>query len=223
MTSSASLVLPVEVVKFFGAIHAQADQELVFVKEPAPLAVEKNAVGLEGVFDPGTGFGVFSLGLNRVAEEIETRERRLTALPCDGDLGNLVGFEKLPDVGFVHLLRHPEIASRVAFLLLEEKAVSTAQIAGRTCRLRHDVKSLGGIGCESQRQTLCAPEVRQSWLISSLLVLDTINSELNFPQQSLCGNRDGPGSAPGGSSSGILTVLSGAGQIEFGVHYSPAM
>ncbi len=141
--SMASLVLPVGVVKFFGTIHAQADKEVVFMEESAPLVIEEDAVGLEGVLDPGARLLIFFLELHGPAEEIEPHQGRLASLPGDGHLRNLVGFEKLPDIGLVHLIGHPETTAGIKPLLLQEEAVVAVQIAGRTRRLGHDVKGLG--------------------------------------------------------------------------------
>ena len=143
--SMASLVFPVKVVKLFGTIQAEADQEFVLVEKLAPLVVEEDAVGLEGVLDLGAGLLIFFLKLHGSPEEIETHESRLASLPGHGDLRNLVGFEKLPDISLVHLIGHPEIASRIELLLLQEEAVVAVQIAGRTRWLGHDVKSLWNI------------------------------------------------------------------------------
>ena len=112
----ATPVLAVDIVELLGTVEAQADEEAVLVKEPAPIVVEENAVGLERVLDPGPRLLVFLLELDRSPEEIEAHEGRLPALPCDRHLGDLVGFEKLPDIGLVDLIRHPEAASRVQSL-----------------------------------------------------------------------------------------------------------
>ncbi len=101
---TAAPVLTVEVVKFFGAIHAQADQKTVLTKEPAPLVVKHDAVGLKGVLNPGVGPGVLSLEFNGVLKKIETHEGRLAPLPCDGALRNMVNLEKLPYISLVYLL-----------------------------------------------------------------------------------------------------------------------
>jgi len=45
----------------------------------------------------------------------------------------------------VNIIGHPEITAGVKPLFLQEEAVVAAQIAGRTRRLGHDVKSLGRI------------------------------------------------------------------------------
>jgi hypothetical protein len=58
------------VVKFLGAIQAEADQEVVLMKEPAPFVVKKNAVGLEGVLNPGAGLPKLFLKLSRPAEKM---------------------------------------------------------------------------------------------------------------------------------------------------------
>jgi hypothetical protein len=70
--SMASFVFPVEVVKFPRTIHAEADQEFILVEKLAPLLIEENTVGLEGVFDLRPGFLIFFLKFHGAPEEIET-------------------------------------------------------------------------------------------------------------------------------------------------------
>ncbi len=42
---------PVGVVHFLGAVHAEADEELMLLEEGAPFVVQHGAVGLHGVGD----------------------------------------------------------------------------------------------------------------------------------------------------------------------------
>jgi hypothetical protein len=139
--SMASFIFSVEVMKFLRTIHAQADKEFILVEKLAPLVVEEDSISLECVLDPGAGLCVFFLKFHGALEEIETHQRRLAALPRDGDRGDLMGFEKLPDVGLMYFIRHPEIASRIEFFLLQKEAVVAMKITGRTRWLRHDVES----------------------------------------------------------------------------------
>jgi hypothetical protein len=88
----------VGVVQVFWAVHAQADQEAVLAEEPAPRVVQEEAVGLEGVLDPGAGPGARELVPDRAVEEIEAGQGRLAALPGDGDRGGAVGREELLDI-----------------------------------------------------------------------------------------------------------------------------
>ena len=88
------------------------------------------------------GFCVLFLELHRAPEEIEPHEGRLSALPRHRHLGDLVGFEKLPDIGLVDLIRHAKAASRVEFLLFQEEAVVAVEIAGRSRGFGHDMEGL---------------------------------------------------------------------------------
>jgi len=143
--SVATLIFPVEVVQLLRTVHAEADQEFILVEKLTPLLVEENTVGLEGVFDLSAGLLIFFLKLHGAPEEFEPHESRLAPLPGDGDRGDLMGFEKLPDIGLMYFIRHPEIASRIETFLLQEETVVAIKITGRTRRLRHDVKSLWSI------------------------------------------------------------------------------
>jgi hypothetical protein len=119
------------VVKLFRAVHAQADEEIVLAKEPAPFVVEEYAVRLEGVFDHHARFAVFVLQFHGAPEKIESHERRLPSLPGNGDGGRPMRLEELPDESFVDLIGHSGIFTGlgVKLLLFEEKAVSAVQVA----------------------------------------------------------------------------------------------
>ena len=138
--SMPPLVFPEGIMKLFRTVHAQAYQEPVFAEETAPLFIKKHAVGLEGVFDNGTGLLVLFLQLHGTPEEIDSHERWLTALPGHGYPRLPVGFEKLPDIGLMHFIRHAKIAIRIKLLFLQEKTVRTVKIALGACRLGHDMK-----------------------------------------------------------------------------------
>jgi hypothetical protein len=64
-------------------------------------------------------------------------------LPCHSDLRDLMCFEELSDVCFMHLIRHAKIAAWIKTLLFQEEAVGAVQVAGRPRRLGHDVKCSG--------------------------------------------------------------------------------
>ena len=146
---AAPPVSPIGVVQLAGSIQAQPDQKLLVVQELAPLVVQKDAVGLEGVLHRHAGRRVLLLQLHGPAEEVDTHERRLAALPGDGHLGNLVRLDGLPDVGLEHLVRHPEGATRIQPLLLQEEAVGAVQVAACAGGLGHGMK-----GAESHRLIL---------------------------------------------------------------------
>jgi hypothetical protein len=138
----ASPVFPIQIMKLLGTIEAQADQKVVLMKELAPLVIKEDAVGLEGVFDACAGLLVPFLKLDRSPEEIEPHEGRLSALPRYRHLRDLVGFEKLPNIGLVDFIRHAKAASRVEFLLFQEEAVFAIEIAGRSRGFGHDMEGL---------------------------------------------------------------------------------
>ncbi len=123
-SSPACFVFAVEVMKFPWTIHAESDEEVILAEEPAPLVVKQDAVGLEGVFDVGPWFLVLFLELDGMPEKIESHKRGLASLPGNGNPGSPMEFQELADIGLVDLRRHPEIASRVEALLLQEKTVA---------------------------------------------------------------------------------------------------
>jgi hypothetical protein len=107
---------------------------------PLPLVAKEDTVGLEGVLNPGVGLLILLLKLHGPAEEIEPQEGRLSTLPRHRHLGGLMGLEELLDEGFVHLIGHAKITSRIKPFLLQEEAVVPMKIARRTRWLDHDVK-----------------------------------------------------------------------------------
>jgi hypothetical protein len=127
---AACFVFAIEVVKFPGTIHAKSYEEVVLAEEPAPFVVKQDAVGLEGVFNVGAGFLVLFLQIHGVPEKIESHKRGLAPLPGDGNPGGLVEFQELPDISFVDLCRHPEIAPGIELFFLQKKTVVAMEIAG---------------------------------------------------------------------------------------------
>ena len=118
-------------MRFLETVCTQADQEVILMKKPAPFVIQKNTIGLEVVFNTGARFFVFILKLQGTSKKIEPHESRLSSLPGHGHLRNLMGFEKLPDIGLMNLIGHAKIASRIEpFLILMEAIVAT-KITGR--------------------------------------------------------------------------------------------
>ena len=73
-------VPPVAVMDLLGAVQADADHELMFFEEPAPLVGEQRAVGLEGIGDrllSNKGL----LQFHHPFEEVDAQQGRLPALP----------------------------------------------------------------------------------------------------------------------------------------------
>jgi len=89
-----------------------------------------NAVG-----DSHLGPLVLFHQLYRTPEKVQAHQRRLAALPGDGCLRHLLGFEVLPDVGFQHLVGHAKRAAGVQLFLGEKETVLAAEVANGASRL----------------------------------------------------------------------------------------
>ena len=140
----AAAVNPVGVVQLARAVNAQADEKMMFLEERAPVIVEQQAVGLEGVlhdlFGPAVGFNEF----HRTLEEVELHQRRLATLPRHRDLLGAMRFEQLADVGLERGLGHPALFVRIQCLLGQEEAIGAINIAGGPARLRQQVEGRWG-------------------------------------------------------------------------------
>ena len=78
-----ALAAPVDaigVVQFPRAVHAQADEEVVLLEERAPVVVDQQAVGLEGVLHGLAGPAVSLDQLDRAAKEVELHQ--VGSPPC---------------------------------------------------------------------------------------------------------------------------------------------
>jgi len=104
-SSRAGMVGAVMVVVLFGAVDADADEEVVFAEKLAPLVVEQDGVGLQSVADDLAGCAVFPLQLDELLIEIEAHERGFTALPCKTRLGKLQ-LEVIGDEAFEYFVAH---------------------------------------------------------------------------------------------------------------------
>ena len=116
----------------------------MFLEERAPVIVEQQAVGLEGVlhdlFGPTVGFNDF----HRTLEEFELHQRRLTTLPRNRDLPRAMRFEQLADVGLERGLGHPTLFVRIQCLLGKEETIGAINITGGPARLRQQVEGRWG-------------------------------------------------------------------------------
>ena len=110
------------------------------MEEPAPLIVKKDTIGLESILDPCAGFRILLLEFYGAPEKIKTHERWLTSLPRDNHLGNLVGFEKLPDIRFMHLIGHVERAFRIQLHLAQVEAVPAGEVTPGSDGFCHDME-----------------------------------------------------------------------------------
>ena len=136
----ADLVATISIVQLARAVDAQTDEKAVLLEEARPVAVDLGAVGLDGVGDGHARACVPVRQLDRPAEELETHEHGLAALPGDRDFGRAMRLDELPDVALEQLIAHARAPPRVQLLLLEEEAVGAVQVADRARRLRQEVE-----------------------------------------------------------------------------------
>ena len=83
----ALLVDAERVVQLARTVDADADEEACSREQLAPLVGQQRAVGLDRVFDGLVRAPMLLDELDRAAEEVDAHQRRLAALPGDGDLG----------------------------------------------------------------------------------------------------------------------------------------
>lgn len=140
-----AVVDSVGVVQFARAIHAQADQKLVFLEERAPVIVHEDSVGLEGVLYGLAWLAVFLDKINRVLEELEFHQRRLAALPRHRYLGRTMRLQQLADVDLQCCRGHAVLFVRIERLLGQEVAIGAVDVAGGSARLGHHMEIRRGI------------------------------------------------------------------------------
>ena len=136
----AAPVEPVGVVQLARPVHAQAHQEVVLLEEGAPVVVEQDPVGLEGLLHDLSRPAVLLDQLDGAGEEGEPHERRLAPLPGHRHLGCPVGLEQLADVGLEGGLGHPLLVAGVQRILGQEEAVGAVDVAGGPARLGQEVE-----------------------------------------------------------------------------------
>ena len=85
-----------------------------------------------------------ALDLEGAAEEVESHERGLAALPCERHERHPLRLDRLAHERVHDLVGHLGIAAGIEGGLLKEEAVVAAQIAARPGGLGHDVECLGG-------------------------------------------------------------------------------
>jgi len=77
---------------------------------------------------------------DRTAEEVNSAQHRLAALPRHFHLRPERGLHQLPDGRLQHVIRHEgAFARRIEVLLRQEEAVLAAEVAGRARRLGEKV------------------------------------------------------------------------------------
>lgn len=136
-----ALVNPIGIVQLPGAVHAQADQKTMLLEEATPIAIEKDAIGLEGVFDAHVRLAILLLQGNGFAEKLQTHQGRFAALPTEGHFGNFLRLDVLAGEFLKHIIGHVETCALFVNLLLAQvEAVGAVQVADRTSGFKHDVK-----------------------------------------------------------------------------------
>jgi len=134
------------VVDFARAIHAESNQEIVFLEEETPFIVDQYAVGLKRVFHHLARTAVLFHQLNGALEKLELHQSGFATLPRHCDVGSPVRFEQLSDVGLLSGFRHPVLLVRIQGLLRKEEAVGAIDIACRAARFRKKVEGRRRVG-----------------------------------------------------------------------------
>ena len=130
----------VRIVDVARTIHAQSDKEVVLLEEGAPLVVEGDAIGLEGVLDALAGPAVLLDQRDGPAEEVHAHEGGFPALPRYRDAGVAMGLEQLPDVGLKRGRGHPVLLVGIECFLREKEAVLAIDVAGGPAGLGEQVE-----------------------------------------------------------------------------------
>ena len=137
----ATLVDAKSIVQLARPVDAQTDQKPMLLEEHGPLFVEQHAIGLQIIFDALSGFCVSLLQRDDAAEEIQTPQRRLAALPGKHHFGACHTVDILPDEKLKRLVAHLACTWAVGqHLLAQIETVFAIEIAGRARRLGHDMK-----------------------------------------------------------------------------------
>ena len=135
-----TLVAAVSVMNILGAVQGYSHKETIVVEKSRPLAVQKGAVGLDGVvYDLAAG--MFPFIFKCLAIEVKPQDQRLAAVPVERHFRHLVGVDIFINNLFQHFLRHPWLPSAVDFSLVEVVAVLAVKVAERPRRLDHYVES----------------------------------------------------------------------------------
>jgi len=98
------------VVKFFGSVDAQTDEESVLFKKGSPLVVKQRAVCLEIIFNALVWLLVLLFELDDLMEELQPQQGWLAALPREHYLVAVLPLDVLSDVGFKDRIRNLKFA-----------------------------------------------------------------------------------------------------------------
>ena len=130
MCAVARLVDAMNVVQTGRAVETQAHEHAMLGEQSRPFVVEQDPVGLHAV-QKCLAWSPHPFGhLDRRAEELDTHEGRLAALPRDVHVAIGLGVEQLLDVRGEGGRRHAMALVRIQRVLRQEEAVRTVEIAG---------------------------------------------------------------------------------------------
>ena len=133
-------VHPVRVVHLGGPVDADPDEVVVLLEQLGQLVVDERPVRLDGVLDGHSRTAVLLDVRVGSPEEVGAHERRLTALPGDGDVRHPLRLDELADVRLEQLVCHPEAAARIQHLLGQEEAIGAVEVARGARRLGQQVE-----------------------------------------------------------------------------------
>lgn len=139
----AALVDAVIIVHVSRPIEADAQQETVGGEERAPVVIQRDGVGLQGVGDSHARALVLLLIAHGLLEEIQPHQRGFAALPREVDVVHLLRRDVLADVLLKQIVRHAELAARIQRFFGEEVAVFAIEVADGASRLGHQMESGG--------------------------------------------------------------------------------
>ena len=128
-----SLVAPIEtvrVVNLAGPVATDAHKKIVLLEEHAPLVVQKNSVGLKGVLDRLSRPTILLDNLDGLPKKLDLHERGFPALPSDRHNRRAMRLQKLLDIKFERLVRHPMLFIRIQGIFGQEKTVGAIDVAG---------------------------------------------------------------------------------------------
>ena len=133
-------ICAIRIVHLLGSIDTDSHQPSLVTKETAPLVVEQQSVGLQGVADASAP-PIILLKAKGLPVEAERAHQRFSSVPREEHVRQAVGLDVGTDVSLEHLVGHLVArALLVEVLLLQIIAISAAQVATCPCRLGHYIK-----------------------------------------------------------------------------------
>ena len=135
-----SLVFSELVVDISRTIDRDPQKEIVLSKEVCSFAGYHGTICLQSVvYD--LAVGILFLELYSLFVEIQAHDKRLTAMPVEGHLRDIICSNILLGERFKHLQTHSSLSSTINLSLIKIIAVMTVEITQRTRRLNHEIKS----------------------------------------------------------------------------------